>query len=70
MDWLRASDSGLKDPGQIMCLGDSVYSTLLQLLRCMNEYLAIDTDGYLCKTSFRALTAAWLDASRRSRDGV
>ena len=36
----------------------------------MNEYMAIDSGGYLCTNSFRALIAAWLDASKMSLDGV
>ena len=39
-------------------------------LTYMNEYLAIDSGGYLCTISFRELIAAWLDTSLRSRDGV
>ena len=37
---------------------------------CMNKYLAVDSDGYLCTNSVRVLIAAWLYASQRSRDGV
>ena len=36
----------------------------------MNEYLAIDSGGYLCTSSLSALIAAWLDASQIIRDGV
>ena len=36
----------------------------------MNEYLAIDSGEHLCTSSFRELIAAWLNTSRRSRDGV
>ena len=39
-------------------------------LSCTNEYLVIDSGGYLCTESLRALIAAWLDASQRSRGGV
>ena len=48
----------------------------LYTLRCSSslssrdEYLVIDSGGYLCTNSLRALVAAWLDASPRSRDGV
>ena len=37
---------------------------------CTNEYLAIDSGGYLCTNSLRASVAAWLDDSQRSRCGV
>ena len=30
----------------------------------MNEYLAVDSGGYLCTNSLCALIAAWLRASR------
>ena len=33
----------------------------------MNEYLAVDSGGYLCMNSIRALIAAWLNASQRRR---
>ena len=36
----------------------------------MNEYLAVDSGGYLCTNSICALIAAWLRASQRSRNGV
>ena len=36
----------------------------------MNEYLAVDSGGYLCTNSLCALIAAWLRASQRSRNGV
>ena len=36
----------------------------------MNEYLAIDSDEYLCTNSLGTLTAAGLDVSCRCRDGV
>ena len=32
--------------------------------------LAIDSGGYVCTNGSRALIAAWLYASQRSRDGV
>ena len=31
----------------------------------MNDYLTIDTGGYVCMNSLRALVAAWLVASLR-----
>ena len=38
-------------------------------LSCVNEYLAIDVGGYLCRNSLCAV-AVWLDSSQRSREGV
>ena len=35
----------------------------------MNEYLAIDSDEYLCTSSLREI-AAWLNASQISRDSL
>ena len=35
-----------------------------------NEYMTIDRGGYVSTGIFRALIAAWLDASQRSQDGV
>ena len=39
-------------------------------LSCMNEYLAIHSGGYLGTNILGAIIAAWLDASKRSRNGV
>ena len=36
----------------------------------MNEYLAIDSGGYLCTGSLHVLIAAWLDAYKRHQDSV
>ena len=36
----------------------------------MNEYLAVDSGGYLCTNSLCALIAASLRASQRCRNGV
>ncbi|KAK2182759.1 hypothetical protein NP493_337g00027 [Ridgeia piscesae] len=36
----------------------------------MNEYLAIDSGGYLYTNSLCALIAAWLGASQRRQDGI
>ena len=35
-----------------------------------NEYVAVDSGGYLCTNSLCALIEAWLHASQRSRNGV
>ena len=47
-----------------------IHYTLLQFLNCMNECLAIDSGGFLHTNSLYVLTAVWLSASYRGRDGV
>ena len=54
VQWLRgrAIDSTKRTWVRILCdcvitLGKFVHSTLLQLLSCINEYLAIDSGGYV-----------------------
>ena len=32
----------------------------------MNEYLVIDSGGYLCTNNLHAIIAVWLDASREA----
>ena len=39
-------------------------------LSCINEYLAIDSGGYVYEQPSRINCSIWLDASQRSRDGV
>ena len=39
-------------------------------LSCTNEYLAIDSGGYVYEQPSRINCSVWLDASQRSRDGV
>ena len=39
-------------------------------LSCINEYLAIDSGGYVYEQPSRIICSIWLDASQRSRDGV
>ena len=36
----------------------------------LNEYLAIDSGGYVYEQPSRINCSIWLDASQRSRDGV
>ena len=64
--WLRgrASGSRLRGPGFESC-PEQVCS-----LRCINEYLAIDSGGYEYEYPSRIICSIWLDASQRSRDGV
>ena len=47
----------------------------LNIRRCSSSpsgvnNLATDSSGYMCTNSFRALIAAWLHTSQRSRYGV
>ena len=37
---------------------------------CINEYLVIDSGGYVYEQPLRNNCSIWLDASQRSRDGV
>ena len=39
-------------------------------LSCINQYLAIDSGGYVYKQPSCINCSIWLDASQRSRDGV
>ena len=64
--WLRgrASDSRLRGPGFESCAAVLKHRAIVFILHCssslscINEYLAIDTGGYLCTNSLRALIAA------------
>ena len=40
------------------------------ILSCINEYLAIDSGGYVYEQSSRINCSIWLDASQRSQGGV
>ena len=77
--WLRdrASDSRLREPGFESCAAvlkpwASSFSTLhcSSSLSCINEYLAIDSGGYVYEQPSRINCSIWLDASQRGRDGV
>ena len=39
-------------------------------LSCLNEYLTIDSGGYVYEQPSRINCSIWLDASQRSRDGI
>ena len=41
-----------------------------RLRECINEYLAIDSGGYVYEQPSCINCSIWLDASQRSRDGV
>ena len=75
--WLtgRASVSRLRGPGFESCaavLNPWVRFFTLHCsssLSCMNEYLSIDSGGYLYEQSSRINCSIWLDACQRNRDG-
>ena len=76
--WLRsrASDSRLREPWFESCAAVlkpwESYFTLhcSSSLSCINEYLAIDSGGYVYEQPSRINWSIWLDASQRRRDGV
>ena len=78
MQWLRgrASDSQLREPGFESCAAVlKPWASFFTLhcsssLSCINEYLAINSGGYVYEQSSRMNCSVWLDASGRSRDGV
>ena len=55
----------------VKTLGKFFHPTLLQFTQLnKNEYLAIDSGGYVYEQPLRINCSIWLDASQRSRDGV
>ena len=76
--WLRgrASDSQLREPGFESCAAVlkpwARFFTLhcSSSLSCINEYLTIDSGGYVYRQPSRINCSIWLDASLRSRKGV
>ena len=72
----RASDSRLREPGFESCAAVlkpwAFFFTLhwSSSLSCVNEYLAIDSGGYVYKQPSCVNCSIWLDASKRSWDGV
>ena len=78
VQWLmgRASDSRLREPGFEYCAAVlKPWASFFTLhysssLSCINEYLAIDTGGYVYEQPSCINCCMWLDASQRSRDGV
>ena len=60
---------------RILCCGVKILGNFFTLhfsssLSCINEYLAIDSGGYVYEQPSRINCSIWLDASQRSRDGV
>ena len=78
VQWLsgRASDSRLREPGFESCavvlkpLACFFTQSCSSSISCMNEYLAIDSGGYVYEQPSHINCSIWLDASQRSRDGV
>ena len=76
--WLRgrALDSRLREPRFESCAAVlKSWASFFTLhcsssLSCINEYLAIDSGGYVHKQSSCINCNIWLDVSQRSRDGV
>ena len=55
----------------VKTLGKFFHSKLLQFTQLnKNEYLAIDSGGYVYEHLSRINCSLWLDAFQRSRDGV
>ena len=78
VQWLRGrvSDSQIREPGFKSCaavLKPWVHFYTLHCsssLCCINEYLALDSGGYVYEQPSRNNCSIWLDASQRSGDGV
>ena len=76
--WLRGrlSDSRLREPGFESWLRrenlGQVFSLYIAPVHSaeLNEYLTIDSGGYVYEQPSRINCSIWLDASQRSRDGV
>ena len=76
--WLRgrASDSRLREPGFESCAavlkswGSFLSLDCTSSLRCIKEYLALESGGYVYEQPSRINCSIWLDASQRSQDGV
>ena len=76
--WLRGrtSNSWLREPGFESCAAVlKTWASFFILhcsssLSCINEYLTIDSDGYVYEQPSRINCSIWVDASQRSRDGI
>ena len=66
---LDYENPGLNPGCGVKTLGKFVHSTLLQFTQ-LNEYLAVESGGYVYEQLSRINCSIWLDASQRSRDGV
>ena len=73
--WIELRTLNYDNPVGILCCRVKPWAGVFTIhcsssLSCMNVYMTIDSGGYLCANSLRALIAEWLDVSPRSRDGV
>ena len=76
--WLsgRASDSRLREPGFESCAAVLIPRASIvtvhctSSLSCINEYMAIDSGGYVYEQPSPITCSIWLNASHISRDGV
>ena len=60
---------------RILCCGVKILGVFFTLhcsssLSCIDEYLTIDSGGYVHEQPSRINCSIWLDASQRCRDGV
>ena len=69
---LRTLDYEYENPGVAVLKHWASCFTLhcFSSLSCTNEYLAIDSGGYVYEQPSRINCSIWLDASQRTRDGV
>ena len=78
VQWLRgrSSDSRLREPRFKFCAAVLKPWAIVFTLHCfsslsyINEYMAIDSGGYVDEQPSRITCGIWLDASQRSWDGV
>ena len=77
VQWLRgrASDSRLREPGfesyaAALKPWASFFTLHCSSSLCINEYLTIDSGGYVYEQPSRINCSIWLDASQRSQNGV
>ena len=71
--WLRgrATDSRLRVPGFESCAPASLFCLhCISLLSCIQEYMDIESGGYVYDYPSCINCYMWLDASQRSRDGL
>ena len=72
----RASDSRLREPGfesgaAMLKLWASFFSLhCSSSLSSINEYLSIESGGYVYEQPSRINCSLWLDASKKSRNGL
>ena len=72
MHWLRGRVSKRFESCAAVLKPYAVFFTLdcSSSFSCINEYLTIDSGGYVYEQPSCINCSIWLDASQRSRDGV